>query len=137
MDPVLPALIDFQMLLVTVLLEATGLGVAFIGLGTIVGHVAPVFGYSLKRLGLQIVGACLVLVASHAILLEVYGVAIPAHVLIAIYAIIALMLLQGLLNLLFGPTVGNAVVASLLGSLTVWIVYLIFQPLRLFLGLFR
>ena len=56
--------------------------------------------------------------APHAILLEVYGVAIPAHVLIAIYAIIALMLLQGLLNLLFGPTVGNAVVASLHRNIT-------------------
>ena len=137
MDALINALIDFQSALVSSLVYVTVLGVALTGFGLVTSVIAPVYGYRVKRLGLQVIGSCLIVICAHAILLELYGPNIPPGILIAIYTLFALMLLQGLLNLVFGPAVGNSVVASLLSSFILWVLYVALQPLRLIRDLFR
>jgi len=137
MDDLLPSLIDFQTMLVLALAPVTALAIVLIGFGMIVSGAAPTFGYRLQRLGLQIIGGAFAVVFVHAVLIELYGARVPLGVLVAVYGLVALLLLQGALNLLFGPAVGNRVVATLLGSLIVSLIALALQPFRLLRDLFR
>ncbi|MCE8519342.1 hypothetical protein KBY31_21710 [Ruegeria pomeroyi] len=137
MDRLLDVLIDFQIALVSSLAHLTVIGVTLAGVGVLVSSASPVFGYRIKRLGLQVVGACLVVICTHAILLEIYGASVPIGLLVVIYALFSLLLLQGLLNLLFGPSVGNSVVASLISSLILWLLYVVVQPFRYIRDLLR
>jgi len=137
MDRLLNVLIDFQIALVSSLAHLTAIGVTLAGLGVLLSSASPVFGYRVKRLGLQVVGACLVVICSHAILLEFYGANVPIGFLVVLYAVFSLLLLQGFLNLLFGPSVGNSVVASLISSLILWLLYVVVQPLRYVRDLLR
>lgn len=122
--------IELQMLMVSALTTLTALGVTILGLGLVVATTAPTFGHRMKRLGLQIVGACLAVIMSHAVLIEVYNQDIPPALIMGLYAVVGLLLLQGLLNLLFGPKVGNGVVASLLTALITSLILIAFRPLR-------
>lgn len=137
MDSILQTLIDFQIALAASLAHIAALGVALAVLGSIASSVSPVFAYRIKRLGLQAIGACLIVIGAHAIMLEVYGPNVPPALLISVYAVSAILLLQGLLNLLFGPAVGNSVIASLLTSLIFGLFYVATQPFRLLRDLFR
>jgi hypothetical protein len=137
MDRFLDVLIDFQIALVSSLAHLTVLGVTLAGIGVLLSLASPAFGYRVKRLGLQVVGACLLVICTHAILLEIYGVDVPIGLLVVLYALFSLMLLQGFLNLLFGPSVGNSVVASLISSFILWLLYVAIQPLRYVRDLFR
>ncbi|MGM0743538.1 MAG: hypothetical protein ACQEVT_18430 [Pseudomonadota bacterium] len=137
MDRLRDVLIDFQIALVSSLAHLTVIGVTLAGLGVLLASASPVFGYRVKRLGMQVVGACLVVICSHAILLEVYGANVPVGLLVVLYAVFSLLLLQGFLNLLFGPSVGNSVVASLISSLILWLLYVVIQPLRYVRDRFR
>lgn len=137
MGGLLDVLTEVQIVMVSSLAHITALGVTLAGLGVLLSSASPGFGYRLKRLGLQVVGACLVVICAHAILLEIYGVDVPIGILVGIYGLFSLLLLQGLLNLLFGPSVGNSVVASLIASLILWLLYAAIWPLRYLRDIFR
>ncbi len=136
MEPLISALIDFQTALVAALLHVLALAVALVGLGMVSASVAPSFAYRVKRLGLQTIGACLVVIAAHAIMIEVYGPDVPPALLVGFYAITAVLLLHGLLNLVFGPAVGNSVIATLLSSLILALLFAAIRPIRFVRDLF-
>lgn len=137
MDALFDAFIDFQFALVSSLLHVAALGVALIGLGMILSTSAPTFGYRVKRLGLQTVGASMVVIGAHYILLEIYGPNIPPTLLVAFYAVVGILLLQSLLNLLFGPSVGRSVISTLLTSLVLVLVFAALQPFPMVRDLFQ
>ena len=136
-DTLQAALFAFQADLVVSLPAVAALGGILVGFGTVVSGVSATAGYRFQRLGLQVMGASFLVILSHGILVEVYGAEVPLPVLLLLYGVTALILLQGLLNLLFGPTVGNRVVSSLLTSLLISIAYLIFRPFAALRDLFR
>lgn len=113
------ALYQLQEQLVLASTTIAALGVVLLGFSMVVMGSAPVFAYRVRRLGLQILGAVLVILAMHAVAVDVYDGRVPIAWLLVIYGIIGLMILQGLLNLLFGPNVGNSVVSRLLGTLII------------------
>jgi hypothetical protein len=137
MATIADALIEFQTMLVSMIAEITALGLLFVGLGLAMSGASPVFGYRVKRLGLQVIGACLAILIAHAVLFEVYGADVPPCILVALYGLIALLLLQAFLNLVFGLAVGNRVVADVLTSLLLSIPYLLLRPFGLIRDLFR
>jgi hypothetical protein len=137
MDTIRITLIDFQIMLVSALVEVTGLGIGLVGLGLVVSGASRNFGYRLQRLGLQTFGACLFVIISHAIMMGYYGYDVPLGLLVALYGLCSLLLLHTLLNLLFGPTVGNRVIASLVGSLLLTLLYLLLRPFGAVRDLFR
>ena len=133
MNQAFQTLIDFQIALVQASRAIAGLGVVLLGLGIVISSSAPVFSYRLKRLGLQILGAVFLVLFLHFMATTYWGGRTPPVVLIGVYGIIALMILQGALNLFFGPTVGNSVTAQLLKTLILVIVGL---SLAAYAGLF-
>lgn len=137
MDSLTASLLDFQIALVAAIYDVTALGILLIGFGFVVGGATPVLGYRIRRLGLQLIGACLIVLIVHAVLIEVYDVEVPLGALIMVYAVAGLLLLQGMLNLLFGPSVGNRVVASLISSLLLSLLALAVRPFTLLRDRFR
>ena len=133
MNQITTLLIDFQIALVQASVSIAVLGVALLGLSMILTVSAPTFAYRLKRLSLQTLGAVLAILILHGLSINYWGGAVPPAVLIGVYGVISLMLFQGLLNLLFGPIVGNSVTAQLLKTLILAIVGLAFAS---YAGLF-
>lgn len=122
--------VNLQIDLLGLVLSVVTLGVVLMGFGLVVSGTAPQAGYRIKRLGLQAIGGALVVLAAHAFLNKIFGADIPLVLVICIYAVVALLLLQAALNLLFGPAVGNRVVASLLVGLITAIASLFAWPFR-------
>ena len=92
-----------------VVIAVTGLLCIVIGL---------MFGARLRRLGARSIGVSLFVLVSHFILITMSGPAPPLFPLVLVYRVVALMLLQAALNLLFGPSVGSRVTADLLSALS-------------------
>lgn len=137
MEDLAASLIEFQIALVNALGSILTLGVTLIGLGLVTAAAAPVLGYRIKRLGIQIIAASLVLLIAHGALIGAFGAEVPVGVLVAGYGLIALLLLQALLNIVFGPDVGNRVVATLLTNLLMSLVRLFLLPFQLLRNLLR
>ncbi len=111
------ALYDLQVALLQSWPYFVSLGVSILGFGIVVQASAPVFAARLRRLGLQVIGGVLFVYIGHAVGVAVFGSSIPPSILYGVYGIVGLMLLQGVLNLLFGPVVGASVISKLLGGL--------------------
>jgi hypothetical protein len=116
-------ILDFQTQLVHALQSVLLLGGIFVGFGLIVSKSAGgndggyQIGYRIQRLGLQAVMASGAVIIFHLFLINAYDNRPPILILLGLYAISGLLLLQGLLNLLFGPRVGTGVIGNLLTSL--------------------
>lgn len=112
-------------------------GLLCIVLGAMFDLISAGFGTRLRRLGAQAIGVCLFVLVAHLALIAVFGPSAPLASLIVIYAIVGLMLLQGALNLLFGPSVGSRVIATLLSSLVYGAIVMIARPFSALRDLFR
>lgn len=123
-----------QELLVHGAVTAAVAGLFCIVMGAMVDIVSTTFGARLRRLGAQSIGVSLFVLVSHLALISVFGSAPPLLVLVLIYGVVALMLLQASLNLLFGPGVGSRVIADLLSALISGAVYLVTSPIAAFRG---
>lgn len=133
MSAVFDNLLRFQETLVYLALAMVPVAGVLIGFGLIVATSAPVFGYRLQRLGLQLLGAILLVLLGHAIAIGTFGADVPVVVILLIYGVAGLLVLHPALNLFFGPKVGNAATTKLLTSLILLVLGVVFVD---YLGLF-
>jgi len=107
------------------------------GLGLMIGVPSPLLGAWLRRLAGRVIAVCAVALVAHILLIDQFGGSAPPLVVMLLYVVAALMLLQGLINLLFGPAVGSRVLADLLSSLLHGLVAILAAPVGLLRGLLR
>lgn len=119
-------LLGLQQALVYSSVGIAGLASVFLGFGMVVSGISLGLGYRIKRLALQTLGAVSVVLILHALSISVFGGQTPLAVLLGFYGLIALLISHGVLLLLFGPAVGNAVVTKLLTTFILFILGLVF-----------